>query len=341
VAYWLSLNSGLSVTEKNEQDDLGYFACLWLFGNQIESQGLKGFKKETSFIYTGNIGWAGVRTKYFLSSLIPQGVRAEAIKFEKLSEHSLSAGLKRSLSPGSSDLYTIYFGPIEYKRLKALGVGLERVCDTGWRWIQPISRLILQLLLLLHRVFPNYGVVIILFSIIMKVLFFPLSYLSLKSMKEMQKLQPQMAELKERFKGDPARLNRETMELYRRHKINPLGGCLPMLIQIPIFFALYNVLRSMIELRGAGFIFWIRDISQRDPYLILPILMGITMFIQQKISTKDPRQKGMMYLMPAVMTFIFLSFPAGLNLYFLITNLLSIGETIFVQYKTKEVMVKA
>ncbi|PIZ15809.1 protein translocase component YidC, partial [Candidatus Desantisbacteria bacterium CG_4_10_14_0_8_um_filter_39_17] len=168
---------------------------------------------------------------------------------------------------------------------------------------------------------------IILLSGLIKIVLFPLTRVSLKSMKKMQKIQPQIAMLRQRFKHDPQALNRETMELYKRMKINPMGGCLPMIFQLPIFFALFTVLRDAIELRHSPFIFWIRDLSSKDPYYVLPILMGVTTFIQQKMTATDQQQKPMMtYFMTIFLTVIFLNFPAGLVLYWLITNILSIGE---------------
>ncbi len=154
-------------------------------------------------------------------------------------------------------------------------------------------------------------------------------------MKKLQDIQPRMAEIKEKYKNDPQRMQREVMELYKKHKVNPMGGCLPMLLQIPVFFALYKVLLISIELRGAPFIFWIHDLSLKDPSYVLPVVMGITMVIQQRMtpSSMEPAQQKMMMIMPVVFTFMFLSFPSGLVLYWLVNNLLSIGQQFYTNRK--------
>jgi YidC/Oxa1 family membrane protein insertase len=195
-------------------------------------------------------------------------------------------------------------------------------------------------MLIVHRGVPNYGLVIILLSALTKVLFWPLTQKSFKSMRDMQKLQPKLAALKEKYKDDAQRLNKAMMELYREHGVNPVGGCLPMLLQMPVFISLFNVLSKTIELRRAGFVWWINDLSAPDvvarlpfslPFIgnavsVLPILMGIAMFLQQKMSTTDPKQAAMTYLLPVVFTVMFFRFPSGLVLYWLVNNVLTIGH---------------
>jgi YidC/Oxa1 family membrane protein insertase len=195
-------------------------------------------------------------------------------------------------------------------------------------------------MLLVHEVIPNYGVVIILLSALTKLLFWPLTQKSFKSMREMQKLQPAMAELKEKYKDDPQKLNKAMMELYRERGVNPLGGCLPMLLQMPVFIALFNVLRTTIELRRAPFMLWINDLSSPDiiakmpfslPFIgnnlsLLPILMGVAMFVQQKMQSADPKQAALTYMMPIIFTVLFFTFPSGLVLYWLVNNILTIGH---------------
>ena len=188
-----------------------------------------------------------------------------------------------------------------------------------------------------YRFVPNYGIAIILLTVITKVLFFPLTIKSMTSMKAMQALQPQINALRSKYRSDPQRLQRETMELYRVHKVNPLGGCLPMVVQIPIFYALYDALSVSVDLQGAPFIcfghlfgvdLWICDLSRHDPTYVLPILMGVSMFVQQKMTPVmgDPRQAKMMLFMPVVFTFMFLNLPAGLVLYWTLSNVLQIGQ---------------
>jgi YidC/Oxa1 family membrane protein insertase len=181
----------------------------------------------------------------------------------------------------------------------------------------------------------NYGLDIIIMAVLLEILFTPLTHKSQQSMKEMQKLQPEIKKLQQKYKDDKQALNRETMELYKRRKMNPLGGCLPLLLQMPVFFALYQAFLGAIELRHAPFILWIRDLSDKDPTYITPLLMGATMFIQQKMSTvtADPAQMKMMTFMPIIFTFIFLNFPCGLVIYWFVTNVLAIGHQFYINKK--------
>ncbi len=192
----------------------------------------------------------------------------------------------------------------------------------------------------LHDALPisgNYGVAIILLTVVIKALFYPLTNKSFKSMKDMQKIQPQMKILQERYKNDKQKLNQELIRMYKENKVNPVGGCLPMVFQIPVFFALYRLLMVSIELRKAPFFWWIKDLSEMDPYYISPILMGISMFIQQKVSPApaDPTQAKMMMIMPIVFTFFFLNFPTGLVIYWLVNNILSIAQQYLINKKAK------
>jgi YidC/Oxa1 family membrane protein insertase len=259
-----------------------------------------------------------------------------------------------SLEPGKSwtGQVSTYVGPMEYDRLKALGVGLEKAIYFGGfpfpeSWAAryglpsfPMEWIVVPTLAIMrwfYRFVPNYGIAIILLTVITKVLFFPLTIKSMTSMRAMQALQPQINALRSKYRSDPQRLQRETMELYRIHKVNPLGGCLPMVVQIPIFYALYDALSVSVDLQGAPFIclghlfgvdLWICDLSRHDPTYVLPILMGVSMFVQQKMTPVmgDPRQAKMMLFMPVVFTFMFLNLPAGLVLYWTLSNVLQIGQ---------------
>ena len=183
-------------------------------------------------------------------------------------------------------------------------------------------------------VFKNYGIVIIVFSILIKLLLYPLSRKQMESMKKMKDLEPKLKLLREEYATDVKKLNEETMKLYQKEKINPLGGCLPLLPQMPIFFSLFAMLRNSFALRGAPFMLWIQDLSMKDPYYVLPILMSLTMFIQQKLTIKDPKQKMMVYLMPVLFLFMFKSMPSGLVLYWLCFNIFSLAQTLWVEYKS-------
>lgn len=253
-----------------------------------------------------------------------------------------------------------YMGPMEYERLRALGVGLEKAIWFGgfpfpeskardWGLPSfPMEYIVVPTLALMrwfYHFIPNYGVAIILLTVITKVLLFPLTVKSMTSMKAMQALQPQINALRSKYKSDPQRLQRETMELYRAHKVNPLGGCLPMLVQVPIFYALYDALSVSVDLQNAPFIclgrafgidFWICDLSRHDPTYVLPILMGVSMFVQQKMMPVmgDPRQAKMMLFMPVVFTFMFFSLPSGLVLYWTLSNVLQIGQQKYMERRT-------
>ncbi|UCD71338.1 MAG: membrane protein insertase YidC [Syntrophobacterales bacterium] len=311
----------------------------------------KKFKKE-ELLLSGNIRWFGSsmgeknvrdpkkRKPFFVSLIVPketEGIKLKiGMKDEKLM-YSRAIYPVRSIPGGGEAVYSyeLYLGPKVIDLLKELNVGAEKVVRFGW--FTSIAKILLLFINLTHRVTENYGVDIIIISILLKILFWPLTKKSYVSMKEMQKVQPEMTMLREKYKNDKARLNREMMDLYKRRKVNPLGGCLPMLVQIPIFFALYWALMGSIELRHAPFILWIRDLSYRDPIYISPLLMGASMVWQQKMTPTmgDPRQAKMMMFMPIIFTFIFLSFPAGLVIYWLVTNILTIGQQYFINKALK------
>lgn len=333
--YRLSWGCGLNTTEKDTKLDLREFGAVAMLGRDLVTDKLNKLSKPDLAEIEGQIAFSGVRTKYFLAAMVPPSGRAIAVKQGLAGEHRATSTLSFSVQGEVSDSIKIYLGPIEHNRLARVHPGLDRVADTGWRWLQWISRGILSLLVAVHRVLPNWGVVIIVFSALMKLLFFPLTYTGMKSMKKMQQIQPKLKKIQEQFKNDPGRMNQETMALYKKYGVNPFSGCLPLLIQMPIFFALYQVLVNTIELRQAPFALWLADLSVKDPYYVLPILMGAAMFVQQKLTTVDPKQRMMVYMMPIFMVFIFLNLPAGLNLYWLTNNVLSIGEQYLIHVRTQ------
>ena len=230
--------------------------------------------------------------------------------------------------------YRLYLGPKDEGRLKTVGVDAEKLLDFGFFTV--VAKPLLWFLRLTDTVTKNFGIDILILSILIKIIFLPLTQISMKSMKEMQKVQPEMSRLKETYKNDKARLQQEIMLLYKRRKINPMSGCLPMLIQIPVFIALYNALQNAIEMRHAPFLFWIQDLSAKDPLYISPIIMGASMVIQQKMTptATDPAQAKMFLLMPVMFTFLFLNFPSGLVLYWLVNNVLSIAHQYYLNKKT-------
>jgi YidC/Oxa1 family membrane protein insertase len=241
-------------------------------------------------------------------------------------------GPKASLQPQTqfTQSYAVYLGPKDLDILKAFGSDLDRALDFGW--FDVVAKPMLYVMKFFFNYTGNYGLAIIFLTVIIKILFWYPTHISYKSMKEMKKLQPEMAKLKEKFKDDREKLNKEMMDLYRRYKVNPMSGCLPIAIQIPIFFALYKVLLYSIEIRHAPFYWWIQDLSAQDPYYISPILMGASMFVQQWMTPTpgDPTQAKIMLIMPVVFTFMFLTFPTGLVIYWLFNNLLSIGQQIYI-----------
>lgn len=279
-------------------------------------------------VFGTNVVWTGFLEKYFLRAAVLGQGTASRVQIEKRDNLILNHIVTpyASLSPGQAVDYEMiaYFGPKELDILRASGYDLERAIDFGF--FSVLARPLLHVLKFFYSFLGNYGLAIILLTVIIKLLFWPLTHKSFASMKAMQKLQPEMAKIREKYKKDPKKLNQEIMELYKKHRVNPLGGCLPMLVQIPVFFALYKVLMDGIELRHAPFYFWITDLSAKDPYYITPLIMGATMFIQQKMtpSTMDPMQARIFMLMPVIFTFMFLNFPSGLVLYWLINNVLTI-----------------
>jgi YidC/Oxa1 family membrane protein insertase len=227
----------------------------------------------------------------------------------------------------------VLFRSKEEGQLKTLGVSAEKLVDFGFFTV--VAKPLIWLLKFTNKVTKNFGIDIIILSILIKIIFLPLTQISFKSMKAMQKVQPEMARLKETYKNDKARLQQEIMLLYKRRKINPMSGCLPMVIQIPVFIALYNALQYTIEMRHAPFFLWMKDLAAKDPIYITPLIMGATMVIQQKMtpSAADPAQAKMFMLMPVMFTFLFLNFPSGLVLYWLVNNILSIAHQYYLNKK--------
>lgn len=299
--------------------------------------------------------WISLESEWYLAAMVPQTPGFKLVT-SKGKDGTVEVGLKADppvLAPGQSweGRVLYYVGPKEYDRLKALGVGLEGAVFFGGFPMPrrygglPMEWLgvpILWLMNFFHRHIGNYGLAIILLTVIIKILFYPLSVKSMGSMKAMQAIQPQVNAIRAKYKNDPQRVQRETMELYKKHKVNPMGGCLPMLIQIPIFYALYVTLSVSVELQNSALLcvgkapgwvpwlggkdLWICDLAQQDPTYVLPLLMGASMFVQQKMTPTmgDPRQAKIMLMMPIVFTFMFLNLPSGLVLYWFVSNLLQI-----------------
>jgi YidC/Oxa1 family membrane protein insertase len=281
----------------------------------------------------GSVKWAALQDKYFISALIPQHSSSTIAKNQ--GEKLVSTAVRLPSDGSGTPLHLqLYAGPKEHDTLQDLQIGLEDTIDFGWflfgSWdtVRAIAKPIFYILRWINEYTHNYGLTIILLTVGIKVLFVPLQYKSYKSMKQMQGIQPKVMALQEKLKDDRERLNRELIKLYRDQKVNPVGGCLPMLLQMPVFVALFNILYMTIDLRQAPLGLWITDLSLQDPYYILPIIMGVSMFVMQKIqpTTMDPNQAKIMLLLPVFMTFLFINFPAGLVLYWLTNNVLSIVQ---------------
>ena len=338
---------GLSLTDANAKEELRNVATVSLLGTEMFRDDLNSFKKTASKEHTGNVKWAGARSRYFIAAFIPtEGSVSKVLSFGDPGRNFSGSQLVIPVSGSgvTQTSMTVYLGPIDLWQLKGLKVGLERVVNLGWSWIRPVSQLILWFLVKCYKLLPNYGLVIIILSALTKVLFHPLTKSSMKSMRNMQRLQPEIQKLKVKFKGDPQRMNKEVMALYKKEKINPLGGCLPILLQMPVFIALYNVLMSSIEMRRAHFVWWISDLSSPDTVAVvagfalhlLPLLMAATMFWQQKMTPTDPRQAAMVYFMPAIMLIFFYGLPSGLVLYWTANNAMTIAQQYLTQRGEKK-----
>jgi YidC/Oxa1 family membrane protein insertase len=322
--------------------------------NALHTQTVNDLAKGAK-VFEKNVLWSGFEDKYFLGAAIAENGSIAAVQVRQNNGYveNIISSPRLSLTPGAvaTVSYRLYFGPKDLDILKAQGSRLEEVIDFGW--FSAIAKPLLHTLQFFYKYVHNYGVAIIIITIILKALFYPLTNKSYKSMKDMQKLQPKMAELKEKFKNDRDAMNKAVMELYKTHKVNPMGGCLPMVVQIPVFFALYKALMFSIELRHAPFMLWIKDLSAPDalfgvipaglpmvggmPIGPLPLLMGATMVIQQKMtpSNMDPAQAKMMMALPFVFTFMFLNFPSGLVLYWLVNNILTITQQAYINKTLK------
>ncbi len=281
---------------------------------------------------SGAIEWVGYKTKYFFSGVIPENY---------LEEFTLKKSPDAPVISIQDNYNTIlYFGPLKFSVLASIKEGFENAIYFGWPLIRPVAKFIYHFMQFIHRYVNNYGMVIILFVICLVLILSPLTMHQTKSMGKMKELQPRMQEIRKKYKDDPQRINQETMKMYRETGFNPFSSCLPMFLQMPIFFSLFQVLNGSIELKGAPFIFWLKDLSVKDPYYILPILTGISMFFQQRIMSpakQDDQQKMMSYMMPFFITFIFLTLPSGLTLYFFTYNILMLVVQTFIQKRTKEV----
>jgi YidC/Oxa1 family membrane protein insertase len=305
--------------------------------------------------YSGSIKWVSLQDRYFMTSIIPAQVEEASMRLYVKEGKLLESQYLNPVSdirPGTQQAYqyTLFFGPRSSKILDAAGHDLSKALNFGFFDI--LAKPCVWLMNKLYSVIPNYGIAIIILTLLIKIVLWPLGSKSYKSMSEMKRIQPLMKEIREKYRDDKKKMNEEVMGLYRTYKINPLGGCLPMIVQLPVFFALYRMLYQAIELRHAPFFLWIDDLSAPDrlghfaidhiPFMeppygipVLTIIMGASMLLQQKMSPPmgDPTQAKMMMFMPVIFTFIFINFSSGLVLYWLVNNILSIGQQYYIQKK--------
>ncbi len=336
LAAVMDLRAGIRITEpQNRGDDLRYFGVYAKAGKVANIT--KEIKAELD--YAGAWEWLAFRNKYFLLAIRNLGTIERTTLFRSpapVPEKKTTAGFGCAFTSAATSVFGARFMsrrgfdlcvvllPLRQADLARYGQGFEHVLGGGiWG---PIARVILLFFNLLYGLFKNYGVAIVIFAILLKVIFFPLSRQMIISQHKMQMLQPEMKKVQAKYKNDPQALNQEMMHLYKIYKVNPFSGCLPLLIQMPIFFALYQTLGTSIEFRQAPFLLWLADLSLKDPYYILPIGMGIMMLIQSLMTTVDPRQRLLVFLMPVFMIFIFLNLPSGLQLYWFAYNILTLLE---------------
>lgn len=344
-----NLITQLSRTETDPNAEKGFFNIHAYFGASISTQADPYQKlsfsdiKKKKLMETSIGGWAAMQQHYFLTAWIPPQDQENLFYTHTQGNNLYTIGIRGAditVPPETkaSTKASLYIGPELTEQLKVLAPHLDMTVDYGWLWF--ISDILYWLLATIDSFLNNWGWSIVLVTVIIKLLFYPLSATSYRSMSKMRALQPKIVLLRERYGDDKARMTQETMALYKREKINPFGGCLPILVQIPIFIALYWVLVESVELRQAPFILWIQDLAVKDPFYILPIFMGVTMIIQQRMNPAppDPMQAKLMMFLPVVFTLLFMNFPAGLVLYWVVNNSLSILQQWYIMQKVNTSM---
>ena len=362
--YNFSWTGGVTYQEKNSVDESGSAVAMVSLNGEVEEIDASG--EEVSLSPDGLIDFTAVKSKYFGAAIIPlperqfDGIvdlygtsrtirRSPAIMDATVESYDMSFRIpyKNSVQKNS---FRVFIGPLDYDIVESYG--LENTIDLGWEFlIRPIGEyFMLPIFMFIHNYVPNYGIAIIIFSLIIKLLVYPLSIKQMQSAQKMKLLGPEIQKLRDKYPDDNQKVQQETMKLYSSYGVNPAGGCLPLLLQMPILYALWTILRSTIDLRQAPFAFWINDLSVPDAIITLgfklpllgmnqfsglALLMGLTMFIQQKMTITDPRQKAMIYMMPVMFTLIFSNFPAGLNLYYFFFNLWSIAHQYYINNLSK------
>jgi YidC/Oxa1 family membrane protein insertase len=351
--YQVAWESGMKFVERNSVDEASFAAAYAFSGGELSEIDATSLDAPVKSELGGRVAWVATRNKYFGMAMMArdqqtigaylQGERRAAPDHGVEEYYKIALKLPFLGKPVEESRLRVFMGPLDFSLVKSQNVELERIVSLGAAWIiRPIAEYVmLPLFHFLHLLIPNYGIVIIIFAFIIKIALHPLTKTQLKSMQRMQALQPMIEEIRTKHKEDPQKMNQQVMRLYQEYGVNPMGGCLPLILQLPILYALWAVFRSTIELRHASFVWWINDLSIPDVIATLPfpipifgiheisglaVLMGVTMFLQQKMSVKDPRQKMMVWMMPILFTLLFMGFPSGLNLYYLVFNILSVAQ---------------
>jgi len=336
----VGMGDGLRSVEADSNDDYRHYAVVTK-ASKTESKAFASLKPGETSVLDGPFEWAGLKTKYFLVAALAIGENQQpfggaiATGGPRSGKMASRAALALTLPvPGSGEFrYDVYAGPLEYRRLAAIGHDLDDANPYGGIFrpiVKPVAELVVNILLWLHgRLHISYGWTLVLFGVLVRVLLWPLNQKAMESSMRMQAVAPLLKEVQTRHKNDPEKLQKETMRLYKEHQVNPFGGCLPMLIPMPVLVALFYVFANTIEFRGVPFL-WLPDLSRADPYFIIPVLMGVSMFALSKIGQlgmpPNPQAKTMLYIMPAFMTFLFLRFSSGLNVYYAVSNLFSLPQ---------------
>ncbi len=336
AALEVSLGPSLVSNEKKPLDDLNSYQAIYYDNGSVVEKPIKDLTK-SDWTPTGEhkILWGGLKSQYFITTFfVPDAPMVGMSASGNLDGKRISFSGRFPIpdEAGKPVVYSLYAGPQAYDQITRLNYGLPKIFEYGWVIIQPFTKMILKIMLWMHKYVSNYALILVLFAMLVKIVFYPLTIKSTKSQIEMQRIQPLMNEMRQRFKDDPRKQQEEMLRLYREHKVNPLGGCLPLLIQMPVLFALFYVFQRTIELRGADAFLWIHDLSQADPYYVLPVLMAGTMYLQQALTPTptDPKMKPMMYIMPIMMLIFFINFSSGLVLYYTIFNVLQIFQQMYI-----------
>lgn len=364
--YQVVWESSLNMTEYRSDQEATFAEAFAYMGGELETLDATTVGEEFKGDFNGNTDYVSMRTKYFGLFIIPKDRKGDGAFMSGYMENLKDKGARENYTLAvkmdiknekqESSSFMILLTPLDYNILKKYEMDLEKTLRFSLDFIvRPIAQyIILPVFLLIHSFIPSWGLVIIIFALLMKIVLNPLTKTQMNSMKKMSQLNPKITSIREKYKDDPVKANQQIMKLYKEEKINPAGGCLPMLLQLPILYALFGVFNSTIELRNESFL-WIKDLSSPDVILNLPftiplfgisqvsglaLAMGVTMFIQQKMTITDPKQKAMVYIMPVMLTLLFFSFPAGLNLYYFMFNLFSIAQQWWTNKKTPKTEVE-